>query len=264
MLDHANPISEDHAGPYNNIDFRSDYWVCSTCGMVDSCAHDGDDETRIQHRDSEKISSACEIVSILPILQGEEIFNNYGRLDNSALLAHYGFALEDNEFDRINWSLEEILEEFKIEEEVEERLDDLVVMWRSTTNEREENQLVLDESLAEERKGSRLFVNSDAKLSRPLWILVALIVMSPLRTEAVATAFDSLFQLDAFQSNAFSGLEAELTTPTMTQESNQRLVEAVGRLCRRRIEAGHRPELTVDEILALANVRGLPLRFCIR
>lgn len=258
MLDHANPISEDHAGPYNNVDFRSDYWVCSTCGMVDDCEHDEDDASTTERRSDRRSAATCEIVSILPILPGEEIFNNYGRLDNSALLTHYGFALEDNEFDRITWTASEVLLEFDIEwSESAERLSALIESWPSGPGEEGENALVLGcptkPSGDSPTDSSQLFINSDAKISRPLWILLALVVNPPNRTASLSAVCASLLELDTHQTSIFGGLESK--SNATIRATSRDLAGAIRWLCRRRVEASCAPELSVDDILSLAQVR---------
>ncbi|KAG0664053.1 hypothetical protein C6P46_001914 [Rhodotorula mucilaginosa] len=86
-----------------HVHLASDHWVCSVCGALDECPHDGQQsDGACLPRISPAASTApaadtCDLVSERFVPAGEEIFNTYGPLSNAQLLASYGFVLEANE-----------------------------------------------------------------------------------------------------------------------------------------------------------------------
>lgn len=85
----------------------SDHWVCSVCGALNECPHDGQQSDGACLSGGSPAASGapaadtCDMVSERFVPAGEEVFNTYGPLSNAQLLASYGFLLEANEYERL-------------------------------------------------------------------------------------------------------------------------------------------------------------------
>ncbi|EIN06179.1 hypothetical protein PUNSTDRAFT_136969 [Punctularia strigosozonata HHB-11173 SS5] len=107
MLPRFNHIQDNH------IHLESDYHVCPTCGSLDECPHDEDGSTVErgwrQPLNGQSGSDTYEMVTNAHVQAGEEVFNTYGEhLSNAELLARYGFMLDSNENDSIQWYANEL------------------------------------------------------------------------------------------------------------------------------------------------------------
>lgn len=144
---------------------QSDYDVCMECGSVSECIHDTPPASPVEPPDSipgpsHSISESVdkiEMVSVRPVIVGEEVFNTYGsRLSNAQLLARYGFILEGNEWDTVSWTREELA--FDVESE-ESRADSMVEIEEEVPEE------LVFSSVSTQSDGRVLCVNSDAQIS---------------------------------------------------------------------------------------------------
>ena len=85
-----------------HVHLASDHWVCSVCGALDECPHDGQQsDGYLPAASGAPSADTCDMVSERFVLAGEEVFNTYGPLSNAQLLASYGFVLEANEYEHL-------------------------------------------------------------------------------------------------------------------------------------------------------------------
>lgn len=85
-----------------HVHLASDHWVCSVCGALDECPHDGQQsDGYLPAASGASSADTCDMVSERFVLAGGEVFNTYGPLSNAQLLASYGFVLEANEYEHL-------------------------------------------------------------------------------------------------------------------------------------------------------------------
>lgn len=108
-----------------SLTIQSDYLVCPECGSLGECTHDWDElhasnlSLRLDHHLEH--DTCYEMISNTGIPPNVEVFNTYGEtLTNSQLLNQYGFVLDVNEHDRLEWSAQEILDACVQSEETED------------------------------------------------------------------------------------------------------------------------------------------------
>ncbi|KAH3668272.1 hypothetical protein OGAPHI_002026 [Ogataea philodendri] len=73
--------------------FESLAGVCPDCGKIE-CVHG-------VYSDADESDQVCEIVAHSAVPANTEIFNTYGPLSNSELLARYAFCVDNNHFDTV-------------------------------------------------------------------------------------------------------------------------------------------------------------------
>lgn len=198
----------------NHVQFEVDYWVCPTCGSSNACAHDDSVDMGDFPGEGSEADTSCQLSTVVEIDQGEEVFNSYGHgLSNTDLLQNYGFILDANPFDRIEFTLDYlnslpgkvILDEDKLR-------CDSIIEARSGQNYRwVENATTVDKS--------EYFINSDAQLSRSL--LKFLIVAS------------------------------DITERSTREAPSVQVRRMIVEFCQNEIKSGHRPELSGGQILAM-------------
>ncbi|KAG7086255.1 hypothetical protein E1B28_002225 [Marasmius oreades] len=116
------PVADafNHA-TYNHVQLESEFDVCPECGSVQECVHDKDQGENthdpgvapVFEEDSNEDEKYYLMTTTTHIPVGtKEIFNTYGsRLTNAALMVQYGFILDENEKDYIEFDLRDVVEE---------------------------------------------------------------------------------------------------------------------------------------------------------
>lgn len=189
---------------------QSEDIVCPSCGSRTECEHDAAEAVEViqpttkpsQHRDLLQSTSrlslqhvddldadAVEMIATTNIDKGEEVYNTYGKLDNAALLANYGFMLEANEDDKVRWfSVESVLDQaglagIKNERAIEDR-------WKTAVKSERWHQ-VIDARITEENISDAhlkaphdlLYIDADGSISSYLWLLLTIAVEKHQQTE---------------------------------------------------------------------------------
>lgn len=127
------------------------------------------------------------MVANRPVPPLSEVFNTYGaRRSNASLLAWYGFALDENENDRVGWDFVEVAQALQDSESPSAQLSaqlykDVLHVWLSTLGSMvaDDSRLVFRPDLddADQRKftgpSTVLCINSDAQMSEYLWVYLA-------------------------------------------------------------------------------------------
>lgn len=193
-------VFNHHFQPHATL--QSDDVVCPACGSRRECEHD---EVR-QNLDHQCYSStivvgpakaasnehlsetgdndSVEMVATSPVTAGEEVCNTYGKLDNAALLANYGFRLDANEDDKVRWySFESVLNQAGLQL----KQDDTINEWRLHLKDAAFLQdIVCDDRISEERLSNPhlrnlpelLFIDADGNISLYLWLLISTILQN--------------------------------------------------------------------------------------
>lgn len=182
---------------------QSEDIVCPSCGSRTECEHDAAEAVEIiqptrkpsQHRDLLQSTStlslqyaddldadAVEMIATTSIDKGEEVYNTYGRLDNAALLANYGFTLEANEDDKVRWfSVESVLDQAGLAEtEHKVAIED---HWKTAVKPERLHQ-VLEARITEDHISDAhlkaphdlLYIDADGSISSYLWLLLTIAV----------------------------------------------------------------------------------------
>ncbi|KAF8606059.1 SET domain-containing protein [Ceratobasidium sp. AG-I] len=270
------PIADafNHTGE-NQVHIETDFDVCSTCGSLQSCPHDEDDEAqnlgpRIQPL--VPFEDTCDMVMNAPVKSGDEVFNSYdANLPNSVLLARYGFILEGNDNDYISWDVNDLPRTLQ---HCAAAFSDSLVWTRELLAE---TSLVYDpgdtsataavtpitELMALNRSACRTpqyKVNADGLVSVDLWVLAAIGSMKPADDNFLDTISQSRLQrLARAQVYAESrehdnhriedsGMLAELSLEL------KHIATLIQELCRSRLLEMYRPELSAVECGNLLDV----------
>ncbi|VDB84837.1 unnamed protein product [Peniophora sp. CBMAI 1063] len=214
------PVADafNHANS-NHVHLETEYDVCPDCGSWARCAHDEDDGPMLQqdHGREESDSASepsgrarkrprlsleeavqepstldeentCEMIVNTPLAapgdEDVEVFNTYGRLSNAALVARYGFALDDAE-DGVPISPSFVLSAMSVKEREHDRL---IGEWREVLRDwdvRGEGTWTGSSRISQEielgeGEGDMGF-GADSGMSHSLWVLIALIVWEQAR-----------------------------------------------------------------------------------
>ncbi|GEM12249.1 SET domain containing protein [Rhodotorula toruloides] len=159
----------NHSDP-PHVHFASETWVCPECGKLDRCEHD--DAGELVPNADVKIAAeddTCDMVVEQAIEAGEEVFNTYGQLSNAKLLASYGFLLEANEHDAIEFDLDEATESCLPRGIPSDAFTERYSKFRTL----EINICVdIDNPLLRPTDPADLNIDADGRLSTGLWCLV--------------------------------------------------------------------------------------------
>ncbi|KAE9404023.1 SET domain-containing protein [Gymnopus androsaceus JB14] len=111
------PIADAFNHTYeNHVHLETEYQVCPECGSLKQCPHDRDLDMQNagapeSGHDEDDDDESYDMVSNTEIPPHSEIFNTYGEtLTNAQLLTQYGFVLDVNENDRINWQFDDLIQ----------------------------------------------------------------------------------------------------------------------------------------------------------
>ena len=159
---------------------QTDDVVCGTCGLHRVCEHDepaNDGFTQSSGVD-EKEEEAVEMVATSSIVPEMEVYNTYGTLSNSRLLAEYGFMLEANDADRLCWfSLAQLVEDTDYSQEI------VAKAWTSDFGSKDEtamNDRVALVGGQPNKMQDALWIDSEGRLSSKLWRVLQLIAQQPI------------------------------------------------------------------------------------
>ncbi|GAA5923407.1 protein-lysine N-methyltransferase [Sporobolomyces koalae] len=265
----------NHLSPgENHVQFASDTWVCPECGALDECLHDvgrSEEPSAIEIERSSRAEETCDMVTTgEPISPGQELFNSYGPLSNARLIAEYGFALEANEWDQISFDRDQVARVLR------QYLDTLIpapVDRSSATGieemvqqDEEEHPLIAMPTTSREEG---LYFDADAKLSRALWLSIAL--------QSIDAYYSSNIQIERLESAsktaqkvarellriAIAVEDGDDATETgectiLIEHVYSSVIEVIARtvldLCQARIDEQCRPELSGSDLLDLADI----------
>ncbi|GAA6044258.1 hypothetical protein JCM8097_002098 [Rhodosporidiobolus ruineniae] len=240
----ADLFNHEQEGVHNVHFATAEQWVCGECGSVRECEHDraeGAPPPPPCAGEDDEEEDKCDMVTNLPIAAGDEVFNHYGpRLSNAKLAARYGFLLEANEWDVVDFSLDDVLSALELDaerrEEVERRWQEALGSAELKEQLGEEHPLIApppstSDGLAdaEPERPTALAVDADARLSYPLWLLLALVALPPPASSAssasrlarLAHAIELLAEDDALDL-----LEDDLAAAGRLSKLVDRLVQA--------------------------------------
>lgn len=268
----------------HNCQFVSEVWVCGECGKVGACEHDGEEDVSRPPstlREEEDKEDTCDLLTLSPLLAGSEAFNHYGpRLSNAKLAIEYGFRVEANEWDVVEWGgvgevyLSLVGEAGEEREGVEERWRELLAQKDLSKGIGEDHPLIAPfppSSSADEAARTTLLVDADARLSPALWVLLVLLAFSPAPASSplpepaqltrLASALRVLAERDEDEDEEEDGEDGEVKVPEEDLTLLQRVGELVRRLVEARIAGQREPELSGGELLERAEVRLSSLAF---
>lgn len=263
----------DHDDSTHQVQLNVDEWVCGVCGKLWECEHDdeigtgGHGKAKL-NQVAEEEEQTVEMVTARPILPGDGVYNTYGSLSNAALLSSYGFILDSNDNDRITFDWEDVVEK-KQEEQIrlQEVWTEVLHQWVSeegnVDDNGDENQdeedlvepLSISLSWTKQFASSRptkyassspLYINSDAQISLPLFILLGI---SAIPLETVITT-DTIRLLRSVLLHTSS-------QPSTTTDSNLKnaISQSLLNLLSRRRNKTRLPVETGEEIFTLSEVR---------
>ncbi|KAI0697097.1 hypothetical protein C8T65DRAFT_813958 [Cerioporus squamosus] len=155
----------------NHVQLASEYDVCPDCGSLAECPHDREDSSDRSRPGelAEDGTDTVDMVAVRPIAAGVEIFNTYGaHLGNAALLARYGFLLDDCDTDTVTfgWKGSGLV--------VEDQDDDWIVVYRLVAADLGPLAEVSPSLYqpGDDRRGALLSINSDGQASLGLFVRV--------------------------------------------------------------------------------------------
>lgn len=253
----------NHSDP-PHVHFASEMWVCPECGKLDRCGHDEDGEVsaRAADRVSPEEDDTCDMVVERAIQAGEEVFNTYGQLSNAKLLTSYGFLLEANERDTIEFALDEAAEAClpRIPSDpLVEQYEHLGTFSCLSTIEDNHPLLCTTDS-------AELSIDADARLSTSLWVMLvaaATLAAGGCSTKEMLrmTVAQLVDVVEVLAREQEAGEEeepgkAERFAPSLDDVTIiQHIRQAVLRLCQAYRSRQHRAELGAADLLDLAEVR---------
>ncbi|GAA5974423.1 hypothetical protein JCM11641_005275 [Rhodosporidiobolus odoratus] len=267
----------------SNVQFVvEEEWVCGECGRARACPHDSDNDSQdamVEERGQGE-ETWCEMVTTSPVAKGEELFNHYGpRLSNAKLLVSYGFLLEANEHDRLNFDLSDVFDPNLGVEDAETGDPNLGVedaetgevekCWRELLNlcRVSEFKAALEEDhplVSQPRpleSPHALYADADARLSSPLFLLLAVSVFSTspstasvsMNVEKVTKILEAASRCDE---GALEGQEEEEESETVTVL--HRISERLRKLISRRRAGQNYPNLDAARLLEMAEAPHAP------
>ncbi|GAA95514.1 uncharacterized protein L969DRAFT_15435 [Mixia osmundae IAM 14324] len=150
----------------SQVVMQSDHIVCLQCGALFECEHD-ELPTDPDVISQDHATDTVDMIATSPIAAGQEIFNSYApRLSNAQLYVGYGFTLDINPHDRVTWPTPRNL----LPDEASSSR--ALALWRSVQTA-EIQSAVAGLDLVHDEDTSALFLDSDARMSASLWLLLA-------------------------------------------------------------------------------------------
>lgn len=252
-----------------HVHLASDHWVCSVCGALDECPHDGQQSDGAclpgisPAASTAPAADTCDMVSERFVPAGEEIFNTYGPLSNAQLLASYGFVLEANEHEHL------LFDAAHVGEAASFRPPDLdlrlatIDRWIRTEEEVDlgarfaEHPLITDARLPD-----ALSIDADARLDFRFFLLAVWLAQDSTRDTdepsklfrdslAVAESLEQLFaDAESFAVEDEVGRDAGPSSPYAIA---RRVAELIVRTCNVYQERQREPGLTAVELLDMAD-----------
>ncbi|BGO99064.1 hypothetical protein NBRC10513v2_000165 [Rhodotorula toruloides] len=245
----------DHSDP-PHVHFASETWVCPECGKLERCEHDEEGDVIPQAKASVATEDdTCDMVVERAIEAGEEVFNTYGQLSNAKLLASYGFLLEANEHDTIDFDLDEAVNSCLPYATPREVFIQRLTAFQSFTRLLSVDH---DHPLLRHSDTTDLSIDADGRLSTGLWLLAIAAANDAGGTETsqevVARLAEAVGTLAIERVDEEDGAGAATRfVPTAEDVTMIRRVgQAVLRLCRSYRSRQYRPDLTGADLLDLA------------
>ena len=180
----------------------------------------------LQASSTEDYDMCYEMVSNTPIVPHTEVFNTYGEtLSNPELLVNYGFILDVNDNDRLNWDFESVYRSLAHSTCFSFTVSALKTLWTFLVRDIVRTPLI--EKFSEsnlvycdaESSGGTLCVNGDGKISYQLWVLLALSCFPETRlgitaggsddTASLLDALNVLFEFQLYQERFLESLGDE-------------------------------------------------------
>lgn len=184
--------------------------------------------TRTSHQTENGLvsESSYDMVSTCLIPPRTEMFNTYGEtLSNAELLIQYGFILDDNDNDRLTWSVEEFRGFLKLGDATWEQV---LVNWQGHLQTESSQHCFLwkDSQIVyfNQIRGEDLCLNPDGRISHQLWLLVTFC--------AIAHVQESLWEDQTELSDRISDiveLQLSLERATRHMQDNDDLDNSPGR-----------------------------------
>ncbi|KAG9103776.1 hypothetical protein FRC06_008094 [Ceratobasidium sp. 370] len=249
------PIADafNHIGE-NQVHIETDFDVCPTCGALQYCPHDQDENEDPPEDTPPTLEDTCDMVINAPVGAGDEIFNTYdANLPNSVLLARYGFILEGNEFDYISWDSKTLPQSMRTA-----RGEDLARVWTadllagtSLVYDPASAALPLHASSAAHGGGAartpQYKLNADGLASVDLWVLVAVCAIN-----ATNASYADVGLRSRLEQLATAQVYAENRDPhgpgiSDTMQELRLVAGLIQDMCRSRLLGMYRPELSSVE-----------------
>ena len=224
---------------------QTDDLVCPDCGRLDECEHDdlGEGGERVTTSKPGRI----EMIALRAIVGGGEVFNTYGGgLPNADLLRRSGFALDANPHDVVRWTTSRDVaasvagRRWTVEDEQHWR-----TLVRTTASHMTPSSFVVA------AVGHELFVDADAALSAPLWLLCALLADQEATEDGLLALADALAAVDDLDDDELG----DLHSASISRKALGQLAQTVVSVLSARLRALHRPDLATAELLELQEVR---------
>lgn len=190
------------------------------------------------------------MIALRPIVGGGEVFNTYGgALSNAVLLRRYGFALDANPHDVVRWPTSRDVasavtgRRWTVDDETH---------WRTLV--RTIATHISPSSYVVAAASNDLFVDADAALSGPLWLLCALLADREATEDGITALADALAAVDDLDEDD-EGEVIGLHSASIPRKSLGRLARTVVTVLDARIRMLHCSITPVDELLELQEVR---------
>ncbi|GAA5860373.1 hypothetical protein JCM8547_003481 [Rhodosporidiobolus lusitaniae] len=242
----------------HNAHFASDQWVCSECGRLDACEHDVEDDVhRRAERALDERENTCDMVCNRPIAAADEIFNHYGPgLSNAKLALHYGFSLEANEHDEVDFDSLTVSSAFGLSSEELEELRarrELVLVDEKAVLLIEADHPLLLPPETPPAASDRLFIDADTRLSFALWSLLALIALpSDMDSTDILPGLLSLTRVARLWADAQDSEDDDLQLSEEEVVRLRRVGSLITRLVGTTLEKQTEPSLSAVDLLDLA------------
>ncbi|GAA5980793.1 hypothetical protein JCM10908_003870 [Rhodotorula pacifica] len=255
-----------------HVHFASDHWVCSECGALDACVHDSARPAE-RHLPAASTSSAsldhtrdtCDIVSERYVPAGAEIFNTYGTLSSAQLLVSYGFLLEANEDERLQFDFALVCEAGG-RQNVPEQAQELYRRW-STMSSALKSQgdslraVFADHPLITVSQQPDICVDADARVDFRLFVLAIWLTQDPVgEADDTETLFDQALSAASSLQHSLAATESsdseDGALPTAESPSLARARQAASlivRVCDVYQSRQHRHELAAADLLDMAD-----------
>ncbi|BGP28433.1 hypothetical protein JCM10296v2_000165 [Rhodotorula toruloides] len=245
----------DHSDP-PHVHFASETWVCPECGKLEHCEHDEEGGVGSQAEATVAVEDdTCDMVVERAIEAGEEMFNTYGELSNAKLLASYGFLLEANEHDTVEFDLDEAVNSclpYATPREV------FVQRYNILHTITHLSSIDDDHPLLHPSDPANISIDADGRISIGLWLLAVAAVDdmagAEISQEVVMRLAEALGTLAIEQEEGEDGAGAPTRSMPTAEDVKmiQRVGQAVLRLCRSYRSRQYRADLKGADLLDLA------------
>lgn len=255
-----------------HVHLASDHWVCSVCGALDACPHDGQQGGAVEAlaatpaERAEQAADTCDMVSERYVEAGREVFNTYGPLSNAQLLASYGFMLEANEDDCLLFDVSLVCEatgrEASAQGDLRDRLSTVARWLRDERGIDVAAELAANPLITSARLPDALCIDADGRLDPRFFLLLVSLMQDPTTDTSVGVHELALTSLTVARS--LEAVVADVESPEAGRGQSvhadspasviaRRVATAVVRLCDLHQGRQRSPELTAASLLDLAD-----------